>query len=106
VGPLSHEIVYEHVGGHDAFKTLRLVWEPISDYVSLYFRTPKDAATGMVRPLSQMIEYFDRRAIGGPPWDGPVARAARRRLAELMGKQAPAEPHVYQDAQTELRRTG
>jgi len=89
---MAHQMIYEHIGGHGGFKALRLLWEPTSDYVSLYFRNDRESLR-IVKPLEEMLEYFDRRAAGGPPWDGRVARTARGTVAELLGVPTADDPH-------------
>jgi hypothetical protein len=88
---MPHQMIYEHIGGHGGFKALRLLWEPTSGYVSLYFHNDREALR-MVRPLEEMFEYFDRRAASGPPWDGRVAHAARETLAQLLGVPTADDP--------------
>lgn len=103
---MPHEILYDHIGPTDSFKTLRLIWEPLSEHVSLYFRTDREAIFGMVKPVAEMMEYFDRRALSGPPWNSSIAHHARSRLAAVAGDEAPVDPLEPEDEETRLPRTG
>ncbi len=103
---MPHEILYEYIGPNEGFSTLRLIWEPVSNHISLYFRTDREAVNGVVKPLDEMIEYFDRRALAGPPWNGWVARQARGQLAAVAGEEAPPDPIEPEDNHADLQKTG
>jgi hypothetical protein len=103
---MAHKILYEHIGDDDEFSMFRVVWEPITEHVALYCRNDNEYLNGMVRPLPQMIEYFDRRAVAGAPWNGRVARLARRQLAHLIGEEAPPDPLDSPEEQAQLRKIG
>ena len=103
---MPHKIVYDYIGPEEGFRTLRLVWEPLSDRVAIYFRTEHEAMNGMIKPLRDMIDYLDRRGLTGPPWSGRVAREARGRLAAIMGTEAPQDPLGGEGERARLRRIG
>ena len=85
---MPHEIIYEHVAEPgDAFQVFRVVWEPYTNRVALHFASHREAAHGLVGTPEETIEYLERRAAGGAPWDAGPPREARRRLAELVGEQ-------------------
>ncbi len=85
---MPHEIVFEHVADrHDAFRTFRVVWEPYTNRVALHFRNHREAAHGLVGTPEETVQYLDRRAQAGPPWNDGAPREARQRLAELIGEQ-------------------
>ncbi len=85
---MPHEILFEHIADRDdAFRTFRVVWEPYTNRVALHFRNHREAAHGLVGTPEETIQYLDRRAAGGAPWNGGPPREARRRLAKLIGEQ-------------------
>lgn len=90
---MAHEILYQlGIGGDEAFHTFTVVWEPHTNRVSLRFRNKREAANGMVGTVGEILQYLDARALNGYPWDTEAPRAARRRLAEVMGAAAPPDP--------------
>lgn len=104
---MPHEILYQlGFGGDEAFHTFTLLWEPHTNKVSLRFRNKREAANGIVSTVPEMLAYLDSRALTGYPWDTEVPRAARRRLAELLGAAAPPDPLAEDDPTGEQLRAG
>ncbi len=88
---MAHHIVYDHIPGReDDFVTLRVVWEPYTNRISLRFRNRQEAASGLVGTPKEIIDYLDMRAKSGSPWDQEAPRAARRRIAALIGEDIEA----------------
>lgn len=84
---MAHQILYDYVGGPDEnFRTLRVLWEPYTNRVSLRFRNCHEAANGLVASPEDMVRYLDIRKKSGPPWDEYAPREARRRIASLVGE--------------------
>ncbi len=84
---MAHRILYDHIPSpEDPFQTFRLLWEPYTNQVALRFRNVEEAANGIVGSAEEMIEYLDKRARGGPPWDRGAPREARRELARISGR--------------------
>ena len=83
---VAHQILYDHIPSPgDAFSTFRVLWEPYTNRVALRFRNCNEAANGLVGSVDETIDYLDRRAKAGPPWDQGAPREARRELAKIIG---------------------
>lgn len=93
---MSHQILYDHIPGPgDAFRTFRVLWEPYTNRVALRFRSTTESANGLVGTPEETVQYLDKRAQGGYPWDRGAPRQAREQLAKLSGveereEEAPA----------------
>lgn len=104
---MAHEILYQlGIGGDEAFHTLTVLWEPHTNRVSLRFRNKREAANGMVGTVEEILGYLDSRAQTGFPWDSEAPRAARHRLAQVMGAAAPADPLARPERTSTQLRVG
>ncbi len=90
---MAHQILYDHgIMGDEYFKTLTVLWEPHTNNISLRFQNKRESASGMVGSVEEMLQYLDSRALNGHPWDSEGPREARRKLADVIGADAPADP--------------
>jgi len=94
---MAHQILYDHIPSPgDPFQTFRVLWEPYTNRVALRFRNTSEAANGLVGSMEETINYLDRRARAGHPWDEGAPRQARQELARVSGlEERSSEPAVH-----------
>ena len=84
---MAHYIIYDHIASPgDDFKTLRVLWEPYTNRISLRFRNGHEAASGIVGTPNEIIRYIDLRRLAGSPWNQQPPQEARARIAALVGE--------------------